>query len=390
MSLADYDERTAWKYLEIPDRFPTSPGLDRKVDPKSGKLKPFPGTTVVFRPEKFCSNVVRIMREALQSMLRGTGILASPLPLSTIHMTLHDMVSQDTCPFSPEDIRFSHTVTESLRDAWEITEEVRRDFRGQSIAFTADRIVPMVSTSLVLLLRPVNDEDEALIREIHHRFDRVQPLPYPLTPHITLAYFRPGMVNGEKLRNVLEAAQIPPEHPMEFEFHPEAITGQVFRDMGTYMDIPERICFCCDGGLNRSVMAAGILNHLARERNLPVTGEARAACHGTEGRPIPEKVRRILARHGMAIPGDEPCARYLESTERTHFTCFAELSEGAAVRIGHLSLSGERVVDRRCFQGIRDPEYGEATHEQVFQELRKRTEKYLRDFEERYRNGILF
>ena len=51
----------------------------------------------------------------------------------------------------------------------------------------ADRIVNMVSKSLVLMLRPGTEEDFELLLEMYRRFDSVAALPYPLTPHITLA-----------------------------------------------------------------------------------------------------------------------------------------------------------------------------------------------------------
>ena len=103
----------------------------------------------------------------------------------------------------------------------------------------ADRIVSMVSKSLVLLLRPQREEDYELLLELYHRFDPVQKLPYPLTPHITLAYFRPGtIIDGDLLREAVDAAQIDPDNAPVFEFSPKAITVQHFHDMKTYMDVP--------------------------------------------------------------------------------------------------------------------------------------------------------
>lgn len=101
---------------------------------------------------------------------------------------------------------------------------------------------------------------------MYGRFDEIVSLPYPFTPHITLAYFRPGLLDGNRLGEAVNAAQIDPDQALMFEFYPEGLTAQVFRDMQRYADIPQRICFCCDGGLNRSVLAANILNHMARER----------------------------------------------------------------------------------------------------------------------------
>ena len=156
--------------------------------------------------------------------------------------------------------------------------------------------------------------------------------------------------------------------------------------MRTYMDIPVRICFCCDGGLNRSVMAANILNHLAKERGLPVRGAARAAYPNTQGWPVRDQVWETLESHGICPDRSYSSARYLEDDEASHFTSFAEISAGAVDRIYRLNLPEEKAYDvSRYFLGVHDPEYGEVTHEQAFCELYERTEKYLDAFDKKYR-----
>ena len=63
------------------------------------------------------------------------------------------------------------------------------------------------------------------------------------------------------------------------------------------------------------------------------------------------------------------------------FTCFAELSDGAIERISRWNLPDDRVYNVSHFVfGVRDPEYGEITYEQAFEELYDRAEKYLNAF----------
>ena len=250
----------------------------------------------------------------------------------------------------------------------------------------SDRIVNMVSKSLVLLLRPKTEEDFELLTELYRRFDGIQSLPYPLTPHITLAYFRPGMIDGERLNEAVNYAQINPENAPVFEFFAEGLTVQSFLDMQTYMDIPGRICFCCDGGLNRSVLAANILKHLAGERGLPIKGEARAAYPNTQGWPVREQVWETLENHGICPDRAYSSARYLEDDDVSRFTAFAGISAGAAGRIYRLNLPEKKTQEvSGFFQGVRDPEYGDVTHEQAFCELYERTEKYLDAMDAAYR-----
>lgn len=383
--LLDYEARTAWKYEPVCGFFSTDEGLKRKVS-EDGSYLPFPGSTAVFRPGKTCLQVMMLIQRILYEQLGDTGMLAEPLPASTIHMTLHDLISPETSKSDPADQeRFIHEAGSSLRGAAGIVEEIRTQFAGRKIAMAADRIVRMASKSLVMMLKPGSEQDFELLAELYRRFEELQPLPYPMTPHITLAYFRPGRIDGDRLGETLDRIQVRPETAPVLEFDTEALTTQKFLDMKTYADVPVRLCLCCDGGLNRSVMAANILNHLARKRDLPVTAEARSAYENTQGRPVPEDVRKTLERHGIETDGLQTVSRCLESCEFSHFTAFAAISAGAMSRLSWMRIPEERVNRvSGFFYGVRDPEYGEISHEQAFTELYERAERYLDAFEKEF------
>lgn len=387
--LPAYEQRTEWKYEPIHGLFHTHDGLSRKVAPDGGYI-PFPGSTVVFRPERQCRQVIRLMQRRLFHKLNGTDMLASSLPLSTTHMTLHDLISPEMCAADfADERRYAREVTDSISRAVKIVEEIRRDYAGRRIKMVSDRIVNMVSKSLALLLRPQTEQDYELLLELYGRFDCIQKLPYPLTPHITLAYFRPGMLDGGRLGEAVDFAQINPENAPVFEFHPEGLSVQRFLDMQTYMDVPARICFCWDGGLDRSVMAANILNRLAGERGLPVTGEARAVFQNTQGWSVSERVWETLEKNGILPDRTYLPVRYLEDSEVSHFTYFAGISDGAAERIYRLCPTQKGMYDAgRYFFGVRDPEHGEITYEQAFKELYDRAAGYLDAFEADYRKRI--
>lgn len=425
--LSDYEQRTAWKYEPVRGLFHTNEELSRKVNP-DGSYAPFPGSTAVFRPEKQCLQIIRFMQKLLYQKM-GSSMLAQPLPASSIHMTLHDLISPEICVSSPEmcvscakeacaeeicmeevcteeacmeeacmeEICMEEACTEedyrartadSLKKAAGIIEGIRKDYAGQKITMAADRIVNMVSKSLVLMLKPQTEQDYELLLEMYGRFDNIVRLPYALTPHITLAYFRPGMLDGGQIGKALDFAQIHPENAPVFEFCPEGLTAQYFSDMQNYMDIPKRICFCCDGGLNRSVMAANIMNHLAQERNLPVVSEARSAYPDTQGWPVPEEVWGTLERHGVKPDKSYLTAKYLEDHEVPFFSEFAVITAGAMDRVSWLNLPEEKTYNvSRFFHGVRDPEYGEITREQAFNELYERAGNFLDAFEAKCRSG---
>lgn len=67
------------------------------------------------------------------------------------------------------------------------------------------------------------------------RFDGIVRLPYGLTRHITLAYYRPGMIDGDRLGAAVERVQIQKEDAPLFVFRMEALAAQTFRDMQTYI-----------------------------------------------------------------------------------------------------------------------------------------------------------
>ena len=375
--LLDYEQRTAWKYESIRGSFHTAASLSNKVN-SDGSYASYPGSTVVFRPGKQCLQVVQMMQKVLLYKLKDSNMLAAPLPASTIHMTLHDLVSPELCK---DEADYKNKLVTSTGKAVAVVNSIRKEYAGRKITLVADRIVNMASKSLVLLLKPRTEEEYGLLLEMYHRFDAVQDLPYPLIPHITLAYFKPGMLDGDWLGESLDFAQINPAKAPKFEFDPESLTVQVFQDMQTYIDIPKRICFCCDGGLNRSVMAAAIVNHLANEKGLHVIGEARSAYQNTQGWPVPKQVRETLKKHGIQADESFSTAHYLEDEEVSHFSSFAAISRGAMDRLSLLGLPEEKVKESQFFFGVRDPEYGEISYEQAFKELHEKAVGYLNTFE---------
>lgn len=145
--LSEYESRTSWKYEPIHGVFHTHDGLNNKVD-QGGSYVYFPGTTVVFRPDKRCLQTIALMQRVLYQQLQETGMLMPPLPASTIHMTLHDLVSPEQCVLdAAHPSAYEHEMAESLNSAVRIVEEIRRDYAGREITMVADRIVNMVSKS---------------------------------------------------------------------------------------------------------------------------------------------------------------------------------------------------------------------------------------------------
>lgn len=381
--LSEYEGRTAWKYNPITGRFPTHPALTNKVDDE-GRFRPFHGSTVVFKLDRWACRYLQYVSGRLQERL--CGMLAQPIPEASFHMTLHDLISPeqtDTAQIFVDDTRTAYTsqylceVTRSLKQAAKAVEEIRSQYPGRHIQMIEDRVVNMVSKSIVLMLRPTTEEDFAFLLDLYHRFDAVKTLSYPLTPHVTLACFKPGEIDGEQLAEAVKEVQVDENNRTRFELSVEGLVAQRFADMGHYEDVPERICFCCDGGMNRSVMAAAILNHEAERRGIPIRAEARAAFRNTEGHPIPQSVIETLAAHGVpteAVPGK---ARYLKREDYVAFSKMIAMTGGARTRGKEIGIhEDEYAMRNELFLNIPDPEYG-ANPDDVFQMISSKVNQFM-------------
>ena len=89
----------------------------------------------------------------------------------------------------------------------------------------------MVNTSIVLGLAPAEEETRCRLDGMYTALESVVPLGYALTPHITMAYFKPGTYTQDDL-NYLRQALHPVELDVELRF--ENLVYQEFTDMNHY------------------------------------------------------------------------------------------------------------------------------------------------------------
>ena len=379
--LEQYEADTRWKHERLSGSYPTGGGLERKVDPESGTFRPFPGTTTVFRlPDGMRRVLAGALRDPLTESLRDAGLLACEcLPEDSFHVTLHDLVSPDLHRsgrvFAPDGTltgAYRAEMDRSAAAAREALRAIRQDHPGAVVRMTADRIVSLTAKSAALLIKPRTNEDFGLLTAWYDRLQSVVALPYPYRPHITLAYYRPGVLNADLLQRAIEPLQIRPDQPWDFELRLSWLTVQRFSDMRTFTDVPRRICFVCDGGLNRSVMAACLLNHAASQRGLPFEAEARAGTYGTDGCPVPDSVWQTLRAHGVAPDSRLAMGRSLQREDLPAFTAFAPISFGAVRRMQILGAARSRWEPlARIFGGVADPA-DTGDYEAAFRDLSRR------------------
>lgn len=204
----------------VPEILNTSPGLTAKVG-SEGKLLPFPGNTVVFLlDEDVKASLQRLQEELYQ---RCGKLLAEPLRLKTFHMTLHDLANGNCLDQRAQMAAQAAGILDTLRRKPVMT-----------IPMKAVCTFNMVNTSIVLLLEPVNEQAWQQLDDLYLQLQQVRELPYALTPHITLAYFRPGCYAGEEtevLRSALRHVDL------ELSLSTGALVLQDFESMNDYRTV---------------------------------------------------------------------------------------------------------------------------------------------------------
>ena len=216
-------EEYIWRSLPEWGNFSTNHNLMKKVT-HTGTFLPFYGNTVVFD----LSSETKLTLQSLQEELyRSAGwMLSQKLVPSTFHMTLHDLVN-------------GSDVTEDLRDRMVMAEvkvkPILERWKGQPpLRMKTTWLFNMVNTSIVLGLAPADEDSWRRLDKMYMTLESVVPLGYAMTPHITMAYFKPGIYTQYDLYYLRQAL-----HPVELavELRPEDLHYQVFQNMNHYENI---------------------------------------------------------------------------------------------------------------------------------------------------------
>jgi len=208
------------RHDSVPGILHTAPGLAAKVA-ASGELLPFPGNTVVFLLD---GDVKEKLQGLQEELYRHCGrLLAEPLHPETFHMTLHDLANGDL---------LSQKETMAA-EASGLLDSIRRE-QEMSISMNAVCTFNMVSTSVVLLLEPADDLAWQNLDALYQRFQQVHELPYALTPHITLAYYRPGCYGPEETDVLRQAMR---QVNLEFSLSTDLLVLQDFESMNDYITV---------------------------------------------------------------------------------------------------------------------------------------------------------
>ena len=203
--------------------FTTNPNLRKKVDDE-GNLLPFVGNTIVFLLDDETKEKLRQLRDSLYQV--APDMLAKPLQMSTFHMTLHDLANgTPDQPGLQDYMRYTQERVSRILPGWKESAPLRMQTTW---------LFNMVNTSIVLGLKPADEESWRRLDEMYTVLEDVVHLGYALTPHITMAYYLPGTYSseqGQRLSAVLRNVNL------EIKLDMKNLVLQNFTDMNQYSTI---------------------------------------------------------------------------------------------------------------------------------------------------------
>lgn len=200
--------------------FTTNPNLRKKVD-DAGNLLPFLGNTVVFLLDDDTKEKLRQLQESLYQA--APDMLAQPLQMSTFHMTLHDLANGTPEQFGLQDyMHYTQEQVSQILPRWKNTPPLR---------MKTTWLFNMVNTSIVLGLKPADEESWRRLDDMYTTLEDVVHLGYALTPHITMAYFLPGAYSSEQVQRLSAALR---SVELEITLDMKNLVLQEFYDMNHY------------------------------------------------------------------------------------------------------------------------------------------------------------
>lgn len=205
--------------------FITRESLKVKVAP-DGRMLPFFGNTMIYDLPDAAKTAIAGMQTQLHHLC--SPYLAEPLSSHTLHLTLHDLLNGT----DEEALRNDMSRTGAQAEA--LLKELRREM-VPPICLRSAAAFNMVNSSVVLGFAPETEEDCAAIMELYARWQAIVPLDYPLTPHVTLAYYRPGAYGRDMADALAEAIRrINAMPPVRLSLSAGILHYRRFSDMNHY------------------------------------------------------------------------------------------------------------------------------------------------------------
>ncbi len=217
----------AWDGLYTRDNFHIRANAIYKVD-YDGSFKSFFGNTVVFDLPNEVKDYAYEVQEKLYSYC--PSMMAERLTRESFHITLHDLLNG-----TPSEELEKQVEVMSIR-AKELMKEIQ--LQKKTLNFTTTALMNMVNVSMVLVVEPADEETYNAMMALYVKFEQLLHLHYSLTPHITLAYYKPGVYGADVLNplaDLIAAVNAGPK--CKFTVDTDMLMYQIFTDMKNFKTV---------------------------------------------------------------------------------------------------------------------------------------------------------
>lgn len=199
--------------------------LNMKVT-NNGEMQDYYGNTVIFKLPDDIKKEILLIQEELYKQCKD--ILAVPLKSELFHITLHDLINGGNLKVLEDKIQKTGKL--ALERVKVINQE------KLNIKLKSTYLFNLVSRSMVLGFEPVDEESCQKLMALHESFQSIVHLNYPLTPHVTLAYFIPNkIINAEqidKLQSVIDFVKA--REPINVLLEGSMLEYKTFSSMNSY------------------------------------------------------------------------------------------------------------------------------------------------------------
>lgn len=107
----------------------------------------------------------------------------------------------------------------------------------QTIRMRSKAIFNMVNTSLVIGFYPVDETEYIKLMKLYKIVDTVLRLPYPFTPHITLAYYNRNGFNSSAIKNLEQTINKLNKSSFDIVLNTKRLMYQRFSSMNNFENI---------------------------------------------------------------------------------------------------------------------------------------------------------
>lgn len=206
--------------------FNAAPGLADKVR-NDDTFRPFYGDTVVFDLDDNTKANIDGFIDLLYA--EAPECFCERLVKNTIHMTLHDLSN------SPD----MNAVRNKMEQNCAAVKKLLADdeFTPSEIKMRSKAVFNMVGKSIVLGLYHDNENEYKKLMQLYETADKVMQLPYPFTPHITLAYYAVKGFDVPSVKKLTAAVNELNTRPLEITLSTDRLVYQHFSSMNDYRNV---------------------------------------------------------------------------------------------------------------------------------------------------------